>query len=151
MPFRKLILVVLTSFAGLSAAPSARADAPVFYTAGGAAIRGYDTVAYFNVGEPVRGQQDITVMWKGAVWQFSSQENRETFESNPRAYAPQYGGYCAFALSRGYIADTDPQAWRIVDGKLYLIHSVGLSTVWDQDVVGNLARSEDNWPDVLAE
>lgn len=137
--------VVLT----LSAFGVAQADQPMFASRDGAAIGGYDTVAYFMSGEPVRGHRDIAVQWKGAVWLFSSQRNRETFESNPRAFAPQYGGYCAYAVSRGGTSQTDPRAWRIVDGKLYLIHNNAVLRLWLDDLAGNIGLSDANWPAVL--
>lgn len=125
------------------------ADSAVYYSDGGAAIDGYDTVAYFTAGEAVPGRPGIEVEWKGAVWRFASKTNRDRFEMNPRAYAPQYGGYCAYAVSRGHVADPDPQAWKIVDGKLYLTHSPGVFAMWSSDIVGNIALGETQWPAVL--
>ena len=74
---------------------------PVYFATEGAAIHGYDAVSYFAAEAPVRGQANIAVTWKGAQWFFASQQNRERFESNPRAYAPQFGGYCAYAMAHG--------------------------------------------------
>ena len=139
-----LLLAVLAPAAG-----PARAGSPLFHTENGVAIRGYDTVAYFRRGEAVPGRPDIAVAWKGAIWRFASQDNREAFEANPRAYAPRFGGYCAYAVSRGYLAAGDPQAWEIVDGRLYLIHDPALKRVWERDVAGNLALAEANWPALL--
>lgn len=150
MIFRRIVLPLIALMTLLSAG-YARADQPIFHSQDGAAIGGYDTVAYFTVGAPVRGQPDIAVMWKGAVWLFSSTNNRERFEANPRAYAPQYGGYCAYAVSRGYTMETDPTAWRISDGKLYLIHNPRVLSLWTNDMAGNIALSEANWPGVLSE
>ncbi|SEG12130.1 hypothetical protein SAMN05421751_11185 [Jhaorihella thermophila] len=130
---------------------SAWADPPVVSAEGGVAIRGYDTVAYFRQGQAVRGRPDIAVQWKGAVWRFASEDNRETFESNPRAYAPRFGGYCAYAVSRGHLAAGDPRAWRIVGGHLYLIHDPALKRAWERDIPGNLALAEANWPAVLGQ
>jgi len=69
--------------------------------------------------------------------------------AGPAAYAPQYGGYCAWAVSQGYTASTDPHAWRIVDGKLYLNYSKGVQKRWQQDIPGNIAKGDANWPKVL--
>lgn len=121
----------------------------MFYANDGTAIGGYDTVAYFTRGAPTMGQPDIAVMWKGAIWHFSSHENREAFEANPRAYAPQFGGYCAYAVALGYTTSTDPQAWKIVDGKLYLVHSRDIEQVWERELTGNIALAEAHWPGVL--
>lgn len=123
-------------------------DGPVF-TRRGKAIRGIDPVAYFTQGGPVEGSKDITTEWMGGLWHFATAENREAFEMNPRAYAPQYGGYCAWAVSRNYTASTDPEAWRIVDGKLYLNFSKGVRRQWEEDIPGNISRGDANWPGIL--
>ncbi len=146
MPLR-LILSVVTFVLLLTGA--GRADMPVFYSHKGAAIGGYDTVAYFTTGAAVRGQADIAVMWKGAMWLFSNRKNREIFEANPRAYAPQYGGYCAYAMSKGRAAGTDPEAWKIVGGKLYLIHNRTYMKVWERRPAQYIVLSDENWPEAL--
>lgn len=139
----------ITGLASVAIGSAARADAPMFFTQGGVAIRGFDTVAYFRNGAPERGSPDISVMWKAASWHFSSHENREAFEANPRAFAPQFGGYCAYAVGRGYLTETDPSTWRIVEDKLYLVHSPDVARLWLQDIPGNIALAEENWPGVL--
>lgn len=133
----------------LALAWPASADTPAYFTRNGIAISGYDAVAYFTAGQAVEGRQDIAVEWKGATWRFATQANRDIFETDPRTYAPQYGGYCAYAMSRGYVDSTDPLAWRIVDGKLYLIHSRHEVGEWAQNLARNLRLSESNWPSVL--
>lgn len=148
MPRRRIILAFLALlFSGIIA--PLRADAPVFFSGGDSAINGYDTVAYFTLGEPVRGRTEISVMWKGAVWQFANQANREAFEANPWAFAPQYGGYCAYGVSLGYRDSTEPGAWYITDGKLYLINALYVRAIWKLDVAGNIIRADANWPGVL--
>ncbi len=146
MPLR-LILSVLTVLLVLTGA--ARADMPVFESSKGTAISGYDTVAYFTAGKAVRGKPDFAVMWKGAVWLFSTRKNREVFEANPRAYVPQFGGYCAYAMSKGQILGVNPEAWRIVDGKLYLIHSFAFMKLWEENPPQNIVLAGANWPGVL--
>ena len=126
----------------------AYAKPPVFETRAGA-IRGYDTVAYFTQKKPVKGNDRYLLEWNGATWYFANAENRNHFKANPAKYAPQYGGYCAWAVANGYTASTDPNAWRIVDGKLYLNYSVGVQEKWSQDIPGNITRGDKNWPDVL--
>ena len=133
----------------LAGATPLRADAPIFYAAEGVAINGYDPVAYFTDGVPVKGKADFAVMWKGAIWQFANLQHREAFEAGPRSFAPQYGGYCAYAMSLGYRASTAPEAWRIVEGKLYLIHTPAVHQLWARDIGGNIARADVNWPEVL--
>jgi YHS domain-containing protein len=113
------------------------------------AVSGYDPVAYFTEGRPIEGSGEHEYEWSGATWRFSSADNLNSFKSNPQAYAPQYGGYCAWAVSQGYTASSDPQAWRIHDGKLYLNYSEGVQKTWAQDVTGNITKADTNWPKVL--
>lgn len=118
-------------------------------TRAGLAVQGYDVVAYVTQQAPVRGQAQFEFRWNGGVWRFSSAANRDAFAKEPARYAPQFGGYCAWAVSRGYTADIDPEAWTIVDGKLYLNYSKRVQRMWEQDVPGNIAKGEANWPGVL--
>lgn len=106
----------------------------------GTAIEGYDPVAYFNDDHPVEGDSDYLYEWMGATWYFASAENRDLFVADPEKYAPQYGGYCAWAVSQGYTAKIDPQAWTIVDDKLYLNYSKEVRTQWSQDVPATSPR-----------
>ena len=85
----------------------------------------------------------------GATWRFSTEANRDAFAANPEKYAPQYGGYCAYAVSEGYTASTTPEAWKIVDGKLYLNYSKDVQKIWEQDIPGRIANGDKNWPKVL--
>ena len=85
-----------------------------------------------------------------ATWRFSSEENRAAFAANPEAYAPQYGGYCAYAVSQGYTASTTPEAWTIVEDKLYLNFSTSVRRRWERDIPGHIAAANANWPDVLS-
>ena len=126
------------------------AESSIFFSGGEGAINGYDTVAYFTTGKPVKGRADITVQWKGAVWRFSSQANREAFEANPWAFAPQYGGYCAYGASMGNRDSTEPDAWKIVRGKLYLTHTPVVRSIWVRDLDGHIARANTNWPAILS-
>ena len=141
-------VVVLAFLAG--AAGTAWAVDPVFSTYLGGAIRGYDPVAYHAEGKPVKGKRAHRVEWKGATWSFASAENKALFEADPEKYAPRYGGYCAWAVSNGYTASIDPDAWSIVDGKLYLNYSLGVRTQWYEDIPGNIAKGDVNWPKLLA-
>ena len=87
------------------------------YQHGGLAIRGYDPVAYYQQSAPVKGSSQFSFQWQGATWLFASADNRDRFQAEPERYAPQYGGYCAYAVSKGRTASIDPEAWKIVDGK----------------------------------
>ena len=136
----------------LFAVPAQAAKDPVYKAwLSDLAISGYDAVAYFTEGKPVEGSDDFTTDYNGAVWRFSSAENRETFIADPEKYAPQYGGYCAYAVSQGYTASTDPEAWKIVDGKLYLNYSKGVQSRWEARREHYIREANRNWPDVLRE
>lgn len=144
---RHLLLGLLTAVTFGSAASAQ--DMPVFFATEGAAMAGYDPVSYFEGDVPQRGQPGIVVRWKGADWYFASQENRELFERDPRAFAPQFGGYCSYAMAQGVLKSTDPNAWQVIDGRLYLTHSLEIEQIWNQDQDGYIASAEDFWPAVL--
>ena len=110
------------------------------------ALRGYDPVAYFITGTPQSGDEAFAAEWGGTVWHFTSAQNRDLFLNAPESYAPQYGGYCAWAVSEGYTAPIDPDAWRIVEGKLYLNASRRIQNRWERDISGHIARADANWP-----
>ncbi|HEX4953180.1 MAG TPA: YHS domain-containing (seleno)protein [Thermoanaerobaculia bacterium] len=142
--------VLATALLGLLATLPARATDPVNKsTFGGLALDGYDAVAYFTDGKPVEGISKFEHTWQGAKWRFANEVHRDLFAANPEKYAPQYGGYCAWAVSQGYTADADPKAWKIVDGKLYLNYNAKVQKDWEKDVPGNIAKADANWPEVL--
>lgn len=144
---RALLAVALASVAPLAA----HAKSPEIYTAwlSAAAVGGHDPVAYFTDGKPVAGNPSITHQWKGATWRFASERNRDLFRARPEAYAPQYGGYCAWAVSQGYTAKGDPNHWKVVDGKLYLNYDANVQKNWEKDIPGHISRADRNWPQVL--
>lgn len=140
-------LVIGLAFALLLATPvGARAEAPIYTNWRGLALAGYDPVAYFAVGRPVAGDASHSLEWMGATWRFSSAENLALFRAQPTAYAPQYGGYCAWAVANGYTASADPEAWRIVEGRLYLNYSAEIQEKWEADIPGHIARADASWP-----
>ncbi len=141
---RSVLVSVFLLFAG-----SVAAEMPPIFSDGAGAIRGYDPVAYFIQGKPVQGSKQYTYQWRGANWRFASAENRDRFAAMPEKYAPQYGGYCAYGVAQGYAVKIEPEAWSIVDGKLYLNYSLGVQEDWKQDVPGYLRRADANWPNVL--
>ena len=114
----------------------------------GVGAGGYDVVAYFS-GQSAKGKEDIAAEWGGAIWRFANADNRAAFEADPVKFAPQYGGYCAYAVSKGATAKGDPEAWTVVDGKLYLNFSEGVRETWRQDIPGNISAADANWPKVL--
>ena len=138
----------LTLFTLLVSATASFAQRPVVFSTAGKAIHGYDPVAYFTDGKPVRGDSTLTYAYEGATWQFATAKNRDAFKANPVKYAPQYGGYCAFGTSRGYKAPTEPDAWTIVDGKLYLNYNTKVRTEWDKDKPGYIQKADKNWVDI---
>lgn len=112
-------------------------------------INAIDSVAYFEQEKPVPGSADHKVTWNGAEWHFASRRNASKFKDDPETYAPVFGGYCAFAASRGYLAPTIPEAWTIYEGKLYLNANLRAQKLWRQDIPGNIATGLKNWPGIL--
>jgi YHS domain-containing protein len=129
------------------AAPVFAAPAPVYTPPlSNVAVGGYDPVAYFTDHRPVKGDTRYATVWNGAEFRFASAEHLARFKAQPAAYAPQYGGYCAWAVSNGYTAKGDPQAWKLVGGKLYLNYDLGVQKRWERDIPGNIGRADANWP-----
>lgn len=124
---------------------------PAIFTEDSIAIRGADSVAYFTENRYVPGSADYTYEWAEATWQFASVENRDMFAKNPEQYAPRYGGFCAWAVAEGYTAPVDPNAWELVDGKLYLNYDARIQRRWQRDIPGNIVRANENWPEVINE
>lgn len=134
--------------AGLAWSLGASADGRIF-TRDGLAIGGTDPVAYFTEGRPVAGTPDYQLEWHEATWQFASAEHRDRFEADPEAYAPQYGGWCAWAAARGEAASTVPEAWKVVDDKLYLNYSRFIQWRWERDIPGYIEAADAHWPKIF--
>ncbi|WP_375227334.1 YHS domain-containing (seleno)protein [Roseobacter sp. S98] len=111
----------------------------------GLALQGYDPVAYFTQGEATKGSYKITTIHNDATYWFSSEEHKATFEANPDAYVPEYGGYCAFGAAMGFKFDGDPHHWKIVDGELYLNLSKDIQERWSTDIPGFIQQADNNW------
>ena len=122
---------------------------PAIFTEDSVAIRGADPVAYFTEKRYVPGSADFTYEWADATWQFASADNRDVFALNPEQYAPQYGGFCAWAVAEGYTAPIDHSAWEIVDGKLCLNYEARIQRRSQRDILGNIARANENWLEVI--
>ena len=146
-----VIAVVVGIAAAIGLFNSGRADGvePVNRDAARLALRGYDAVAYFREGEATEGRAEFAHEWNGARWLFKSAENRDAFARAPEEFAPQFGGYCSYAVSRGYTADADPRAWKVVNGKLYLNYNLEVRGLWEKDVPGNVRKGDENWPQFL--
>jgi YHS domain-containing protein len=143
-------ILAVTGAIGLAATP-ARAEKTPVYTGflSSLAVNGHDPVAYFAEGRPVEGSSAFESTYEGATWRFASAANKAAFDAEPAKYAPQYGGYCAWAVSQGYTAKGDPAHWRIVDGKLYLNYDAAVQEKWMQDIPGHIEAADGNWPTVL--
>lgn len=115
----------------------------------GVALRGYDVVSYFKDAKPTKGDKKFQHTWNGAKWFFANEANKSLFALNPGKYAPQFGGYCAYAASKNYIYDADPQFWKIVDNKLYLNYNGDAKQIWEQDIPGNIKKGHENWPQLM--
>lgn len=136
------------AIAPLAATP-AFANGPVIFADRGVAIRGYDPVAYFDEATPVQGNDLYQLMWRNAIWRFASLRNMGLFERDPHGFAPQYGGYCAMSMTQGNISETQPDAWVVHDGKLYLVHSVVARDRWQQNPDVFIAKADSHWPTAL--
>ncbi|MBN9671565.1 YHS domain-containing (seleno)protein [Roseibium aggregatum] len=140
----KSVLLALTALFSASAL-SASADEITTFTKSGAAIGGTDPVAYFTEGKPVAGTDEFTAKYDDVTWKFSSAENRDKFLAEPAKYAPQYGGFCAFGAAMGFKVPVVPEAWSIVDGKLYLNNSLKVQERFETDVPGFINKATLNW------
>lgn len=138
--------VVTAGLAAAVVAPATERVDAINKNRSAVALKGYDAVAYFKEGQPVKGMPQYSHQWMGATWHFASAKARDAFAASPEKYAPQYGGYCAWAVSRGYTADADPEAWKLVNGKLYLNYSKSVQRKWEGDVPANILKADGNWP-----
>lgn len=153
--FISKILLSAMLLVGASVTASA-ADEPI-YTGlfNNRAVSGYDTVAYFTEGKPVKGSKKFRTEYMDTEWRFSSQDNLDLFLADPARYAPQYGGYCAWAMAggdngtRGYKASGDPKQWKIVDGKLYLNYDASVKADWEQDIPGFIEKADRFYPVIV--
>ncbi len=142
----KYKLFVLLTFIAFS--PALAQKDPVYNNKSGA-IEGYDAVAYFNESKAVKGSSEFTYEWNNTTWSFSSEKNLTSFKENPEKYAPQFGGYCAYAVSKGNVFKSSPEAWTIVGGKLYLNFNKMVQKKWLKDQDSLIKLGESNWPKVI--
>ena len=122
--------------------------AGAFNESNGVAIKGYDPVAFFTDGKPVRGKDELRFEYQGSAFVFANAQNRAAFAADPQKYAPQYGGYCAFGTARGYKADIDPAAFTVVDGRLYLNYNSQVQREWAADRARFIRQADERWPTV---
>jgi len=136
--------LTLTTLIIMLAACTNITSKPVFQTEVGA-IRGYDAVAYFTEERPVKGLTEFSYNHHNATWYFASQKNKELFENNPEKYLPQYGGYCAYGMANGFVVSSDPNAFTLVNSKLYLNYSLSVRNTWLKDIPGHIRQADENW------
>ena len=142
----KRLIVSMSFFLFISIAALAQ-KSEVFNPSDGA-IHGYDPVAYFKESKPVKGDKKYSLSWNSANWYFASQQNLDAFKANPGMYAPQYGGYCAYGLANGHKATTEPDAWLISDGKLYLNYNKDVQVKWKEKQAEYIQTADKIWPGI---
>lgn len=141
---RKFVSIIPVLFALLLTACATVPSTPVL-TLEGAAIGGYDVVAYHTEEKAVKGNEQFTSLYNESVWRFASAENKAKFDADPVKYAPQYGGYCAYGLSNGFIIDSDPEAFSLVDGKLYLNNTFSVRDTWLENTSFYINNADVSW------
>ena len=146
-----LSVVVSSLVVASPTAVAANNKGPTYMDKKGRAINGYDTVAYFTEKKPMKGKAKFQTQWNHGTWFFNSQENLELFRESPEKYAPQYGGYCAYAVAIDRLIPTDPTQFTIIDQKLYLNYNPRIQRRWDKSRTRYLTDSEKNWPKLLKE
>ena len=139
---KKMLLIVLVSLGSLAL----HAQKAEVFSKDGVAINGYDAVAYFTKSQPVKGDKKFSLAWNNATWYFASQEDLSLFKASPEKYAPQYGGYCAYGLSENHKAPTKPEAWSIVNGKLYLNYNLDVKQDWQKNTGERIKKADAYWP-----
>lgn len=137
---KQILLLSLTLFAYTAC----QGQEAVYSTKAGA-IKGYDPVAYFTKSAPMKGDKAYTYDWQGATWYFSTQQHLNLFKGDPEKYAPAFGGFCAYGVAQGYKVKIEPEAWAIVDGKLYLNYDLDVQQQWQDDRDEFIKKASDNW------
>ncbi len=132
----------------VSAVPTMAADAVYTSWKNNLAVGGYDTVSFFS-GKPQEGKKEHSLGYAGAEWRFSTRGNLDLFKTNPEAFMPQYGGYCAWAIASNKLAKGSPKHWHVEDGKLYLNFNARIQRRWEKDIAGFVTQAESYWPAIL--
>lgn len=147
---KRIIQLVSLSLVLLIGSANAYAEDPIYTSFfSSKAVGGYDPVAYFTESKPVQGKKKYSTEYMGAEWYFSSNENKNLFTANPGKYAPQYGGYCAWAIANNSFAKGDPNQWSIVDDKLYLNYDAKIKSQWSKDSAAFIVKGDTNWPSLI--
>ena len=141
--------ILVASLLGIGMQVSAQNQPKINIDKKNLAVEGYDLIAYFEDHKPVKGSDEFSYKYESAIYHFASRTHLNTFKKNPEKYLPQYGGYCAYGVSRGYAVGIDPEAWSIVDGKLYLNYSLKVQKTWNEDKPGYIKKADVNWPSIV--
>lgn len=151
-----LLLIRVLGVAALVASAAASAAPPINTLKSGffggrtdTAILGYDPVAYFTEGKPVKGQDSVAYDWMGAKWKFSTQAHLDLFKASPEKYAPQYGGYCAYGVTQDNLVSIEPDKFKIIDGKLYLNYDTAVQATWLKDPAGYIKQADAKFQSLL--
>jgi len=118
------------------------------YTHSTPGINGYDPVAYFTEGKPVKGNGWNVAEHDGVTYMFADKKNKKMFEADPEKYLPEYGGYCAYGVAVGKKFEIDPEVWKIENGKLYLNLDEGIQKKWNKDIPGYIQKADANWSEI---
>lgn len=140
-PIALLVTVILLSWSYQTKQDSK----PEFFSKNNMAIAGYDVVAFFTEGKPVLGNEQISLKYKSANWFFANNDNLAKFKANPELYLPQYGGYCAFGMSKGYKAPIEVDTWTIDNGKLYFNYNMKVKQSWVKNQQEFIQKADENW------
>lgn len=150
---RSLLIGLIMTVPALGLGPVLAFDpsspAPVNAEKSGVGLKGYDPVSYFVSSAPVEGDPTITAVHDSTLYAFANETNRDAFVVDPERYLPAYGGFCALAMSFGKKVDIDPNAWKIVDGKLYVQANSRAAELWQKDISGNISKADGTWPAVM--
>ncbi|MEO1493247.1 MAG: YHS domain-containing (seleno)protein [Pseudomonadota bacterium] len=153
LPRRVMLALTLAAMTAFGSAGALQADElkdpEIYADFEGKALKGYDTVAYHTERRAVKGSPEFAVEWKGAKWFFASAENRDLFTADPERWAPQFGGYCAWAIAKDRTAPINPEIFRIVDDKLYLNLNMKVHKEWLGKRSQFIAAANEKWPEVL--
>lgn len=147
---RTSLLLACSLIFFLSSGPAHAGGKVINTSSDGVAIQGYDPVAYFTMGKAVEGTEEFSHEWLDVTWHFVSAEHRDMFVADSRKYAPQHGGFCSFGVLDGAQLRTNPEAWRIVDGKLYLFYGESAAARWDPDSP-EVVKTDEEWLETLTD
>ena len=143
---REMCVLLLSGAVAIASLALAAGSGSVNKDSKGVAVKGYDVIGYFDEKRPVKGVEEFKFDYQGATYLFASEAHRDRFSASPEKYLPQYGGYCAYGMAKGHKAPVDPEAWGVIDGRLYLNYSLGVRKDFSKDTAGFIREADRNWP-----